>query len=147
MKQSLIAALTLTLGCALAAPALAEAEAGKPLALRGIMQDLGRHMQTASLAIAREDWALVEKTAPLIAEHTQPPVLEKTRIMAFIGTGMGRFKGHDQKTHEAAKAMAQAAANKDGQAVIAAFKDIQIGCLGCHQEFRKPFVEHFYGAR
>jgi cytochrome c556 len=32
-------------------------------------------------------------------------------------------------------------------AVIAAFQSVQTGCYGCHQEFRKPFVEHFYGAR
>lgn len=150
MQPSLFTAFALSLGLTLlvsGAPALAEAEPAKPLALRGIMQDLGRHMQTATLAIAREDWALVEKTAPLIASHPQPPLMEKTRILTFLGTDMGKYKSHDHKTHEAAHALGQAARNQDGVAVIAAFQSIQTGCYGCHREFRKPFVEHFYGVR
>lgn len=149
MKRSLIIVFALSMGLTLlatGAPALAEAEPAQPLALRGIMQDLGRHMQTVTLAIAREDWALVEKTAPLIAEHPQPPLMEKTRILGFVGTDMGKYKNHDRKTHEAAHALAQAAKNKDGMAVIAAFQSVQTGCHGCHREFRTPFVEHFYGA-
>ena len=129
------------------APALAAAEPAQPLAMRGIMQDLGRHMQTVTLAIAREDWALVEKTAPLIASHPQPPLMEKTRILTFVGTDVGKYQSHDHKTHEAAHALGQAARNQDGVAVIAAFQSIQSGCYGCHREFRKPFVEHFYGVR
>ena len=149
MKRSLTIVFALSMGLTLlaaGAPALAEAEPAQPLALRGIMQDLGRHMQTVTLAIAREDWALVEKTAPLIAEHPQPPLMEKTRILRFVGTDMGKYKNHDRKTHEAAHALAQAAKNKDGIAVIAAFQSVQTGCHGCHREFRKPFFEHFYGA-
>ncbi len=146
MHKTLITALTLATGLALAT--LAEAgDSAKPLALKGIMQDLGRHMQTVTDGISREDWALVEKTAPLIAEHPQPPLMEKTRIIGFVGTNMGKFKGHDKKTHEAAHAMGQGAKKQDGQAVIAAFQTLQTSCLDCHREFRKPFVEHFYGAR
>ena len=59
----------------------------------------------------------------------------------------GKYKSHDHKTHEAAHALAQAAKNKDGVATIAAFQSVQAGCYGCHREFRKPFVEHFYGVR
>ena len=150
MKRTPTTVFTLSIGLTLlaaGAPALAAAEPAQPLAMRGIMQDLGRHMQTVTLAIAREDWALVEKTAPLIAQHPQPPLMEKTRILRFVGTDMGKYKSHDHKTHEAAHELAQAAKNKDGMAVIAAFQSVQTGCYGCHQEFRKPFVEHFYGAR
>ncbi len=150
MQPSLFTAFALSLGLTLlvsGAPALAEAEPAKPLALRGIMQDLGRHLQTITLGISREDWALVEKTAPLIAEHPQPPLMEKTRILAFVGTDVARYKSHDHKTHAAAHALGQAAKNQDGVAAIVAFQSIQTGCHGCHREFRKPFVEHFYGAR
>jgi cytochrome c556 len=150
MKRCLTTEFALGMGLSMlvaGAPALAAAEPAQPLAMRGIMQDLGRHMQTVTLAIAREDWALVEKTAPLIAQHPQPPLMEKTRILRFVGTDMGKYKSHDHKTHEAAHELAQAAKNKDGMAVIAAFQSVQTGCYGCHQEFRKPFVEHFYGAR
>lgn len=127
-----------------AAPAWA---AATPLELRKIMQELGRHMQNVAEGIAREDWARVEKVAPLIADHPQPPLAEKARILAFVGADTGRFRNHDRKTHEAAKAMGQAAANQDGHAVIAAFQALQSSCLDCHQAFRKPFVAHFYGTR
>ncbi|MDK6685416.1 cytochrome c, partial [Escherichia coli] len=53
----------------------------------------------------------------------------------------------DAQTHEAALAMKLAAASSDGKAVIQSFAHVQESCLGCHQAFRKPFVEHFYGAR
>jgi cytochrome c556 len=147
MKRSLFTALSMGLTLLASGASAGRSEPAKPLALRGIMQDLGRHMQTVTLAIAREDWALVEKTAPLIASIPQPPLMEKTRILAFVGTDMGKYKSHDHKTHEAAHALGQAARNQDGVAVIAAFQSIQTGCYGCHREFRKPFVEHFYGAR
>ncbi len=35
------------------------------------------------------------------------------------------------------------AARGDGLAVITAFARVQRACLDCHQEFRKPFAEHF----
>jgi cytochrome c556 len=67
------------------------------------------------------------------------------RILSFIGADTGKFKGHDEKTHLAARALEQAAARSDGQAVISSFATLQNSCLACHQSFRKPFVEHFYG--
>ena len=69
------------------------------------------------------------------------------RILAFAGSDTGRFKRFDEKTHQAAKTLEQAAKRGDSQAVIAAFSTLQGNCLACHQNFRKPFVEHFYGQR
>jgi cytochrome c556 len=116
-----------------------------PLALRGIMQALGQHMQTLAGAIAQEDWALVARTAPKVAEHQEPPTFEKIRILSFIGTDISKFKAHDETTHHAAHAMVEAAERQDGTAVIRAFAEIQTGCLGCHQAFRPAFKAHFYG--
>jgi cytochrome c556 len=121
------------------------AQAAEPLALQQVMKDLGKHMQTITDGISREDWALVEKTAPSIAEHPQPPITEKMRIMSFMGSNMGKFKGFDEQTHEAAHDLLHAAQEKDGQKVVAAFQKVQSSCLACHQTFRAPFVEHFYG--
>ncbi len=123
------------------------APSDKQLALRGIMQDLGKNMQVITDGISREDWALVEKTAPLIADHPQPPMSEKARIMGFIGRNMGKFKGYDDVTHETANSLKIAAGKQDGVAVITAFKDLQTACYSCHLDFRKPLVEHFYEKR
>ncbi|MDO9049537.1 MAG: cytochrome c [Methylobacter sp.] len=129
-------------------PALAENATGaRPLELRKIMQELDKNMQIITASIAREDWALVTKIAPRIAEHPQPPLDEKMRILAFIGADAGKFESHDETTHQAARALEQVAERNDGQGVIAAFANLQNSCLACHQSFRKPFVEHFYGQR
>ena len=124
-----------------------DAGKAKPLALRKIMQDLGKNMQVITDGISREDWELVAKIAPLVADHPQPPLGEKMRILSFVGTDAGKFKGYDEKTHQAAQALGQAATRQDGPAVISAFAKLQNSCLACHQGFRKPFLEHFYDKR
>lgn len=136
---------------ALAGSAMAEngvpAEREKPLALRSVMDKLGRDMQAVTGAISKEDWALVATLAPKIASHAEPPLPEKLRILAWLGGDAGKFRGFDGQAHEAATAMGEAAKRSDGQAVIAAFAKVQQSCLGCHQNFRQAFVEHFYGRR
>ncbi|MBL0210822.1 MAG: cytochrome c [Holophagaceae bacterium] len=109
------------------------------------MQDLGKHMQVVTDGISSEDWNLVARIAPVIADHPQPPLTEKMRIMKFVGTNAGKFKSYDEKTHQAAQELGQAATRRDGLAVISAFATLQNNCLACHQGFRKPFKEHFYG--
>jgi len=148
IKAFFAAATTGALLAAIGAQAWAdEAAKAKPLALRTIMQDLGKNMQAATDGISREDWEVVAKAAAAIADHPRPPLGEKMRILGFVGSDAGRFKAYDEKTHQAARGLAQAANQKDGQAVIAAFATLQTGCLTCHQTFRRPFVEHFYGQR
>lgn len=136
---------------ALSVPAVQAAQAGEtepvqPLALQKIMRELGTHMQGVVDSIAREDWPMVEKIAPLIADHPQPPLAEKMRIVAFFGAEMAKFKGYDEQTHASAQALGQAARRGDGAAVIQAFGTLQSHCYACHQTYRKRFAEHFYGA-
>ncbi|MCC7062160.1 MAG: cytochrome c [Planctomycetes bacterium] len=152
MRTLLVAATILVAGFALAAanapaPAETDAQAPKPLALRSIMKELGRNMQVITDGISREDWALIEKTAPRVADHPQPPMSERLRILAFAGTDAGRFKAYDGETNMAAEALAKGARAKDGEVTILAFQKLQSSCFNCHREFRKPFVEHFYGAQ
>lgn len=127
--------------------AAASAGASEPLALQKIMKDLGRDMQAITDGISREDWELVAKTAPLIADHPQPPLGEKMRILSFVGSDVGKYKGHDGRTHDAALALAKAARLKDAPGAIAAFASLQTACHDCHQAFRQPFRAHFYGLR
>lgn len=122
--------------------ASAEAPA-KPMVLRGVMQQLDRDMQAVTAAIAREDWPRVAELAPRIGEHPAPPLGEKLRILAWLGTDAGQFRSFDTGVRETSKAMGDAAARGDGEAVIAGFAKVQQACLGCHQAFRKPFVQHF----
>lgn len=121
--------------------------AGEPLALQKIMQELGQNMQTITDGISREEWQLVAQTAPLIADHPQPPLSEKIRILAFVGKDMAKFKAYDGETHTHAVAVGTAASAGDGVGVIQAFQKLQTSCFNCHSEFRKPFREHFYGTK
>ena len=116
----------------------------EPLELRKIMQELNKNMQGVTDSISREDWGMVGEIAPLIADHPQPPLLEKMRILMFAGTDVGKFKEYDKTTHQAARTLEQAADSGDGKSVISAFAALQNSCLDCHQSFRKAFVEHFY---
>ena len=152
MNTPPVAALSLSIGLALVSAshlvvAETDASAAKPHALRSVMKDLGRNMQIITDGISREDWALIEQAAARVAEHPQPPAFERLRVMAFVGARAGKFKAYDGETHIAAEAVANGARAKDGEATILAFQKLQTGCFNCHREFRKPFVEHFYGAR
>ncbi|HEY0824188.1 MAG TPA: cytochrome c, partial [Ramlibacter sp.] len=142
------AALACAAACATLAaglPAAAQNAPPEPLALRKIMRDLGHDMEAVSGAISREDWTAIAKLAPRIASHPQPPAGEKLRILSFAGSNASAFRAHDQRTHDAALALQEAAARADGKGVIAAFATLQNTCLACHQAFRPSFVEHFYG--
>jgi cytochrome c556 len=121
-----------------------DAEKAKPLALRKIMQEMGKSMQAITDGISREDWEVVARMAPLIAHHPQPPLAEKLRILSFVGSEAGKFKGYDEKISQTAQVLEQAAVHGNGQSVISSFATLQNSCLACHQSFRKPFVEHFY---
>ncbi len=120
-------------------------EPDNPLQLRKIMQEMGRNMQVIVDGISREDWKLVAITAPLIANHPKPPLAERAKIIAFIGTDAPNFKNYDKKTHDTASVLAESAARGDSSAVLAEFSALQQSCLACHQAFRKPVQVHFYG--
>jgi cytochrome c556 len=115
------------------------------LVLRSIMRELDENMREVVGAISRESWDQVAEIAPLIADHPEPPLSEKTRILRFIGTDAARFVGHDRQVHEAAMEMGEKARQEDGEAVIEAFSRVQKHCLDCHREFKEEFRRHFYG--
>lgn len=142
-----LAALGATLLTLVAGPA-AQAQGGsEPMALQTIMKQLDRDLQAVTGAIAVEDWPRVGELAPKIGRHAEPAPAEKLRILGWLGTEAGSFRGFDTQVHDAATGLAQAAARGDGAEVIAAFARVQQACLGCHQAFRQRFVAEFHGRR
>lgn len=140
-------ALSIALATATVKLGAQSVEGAKPMALRTVMERLDRDMQAVTGAISKEEWALVAELAPKIAKHAEPPLSEKMRILTWLGTDAGKFRGFDGQVQNAATGMEDAAKRGDGQAVIAAFSRTQQGCLACHQSFRQSFVEQFYGSR
>ncbi len=117
-----------------------------PLALRKIMQDMDKNMHTMADAISQKDWPLVERIAPLIADHRQPPFIEKMRIMGFVGTSISKYKAYDGSVAEHAQAVGKAAKSNNVQGAELMFRTLQASCDNCHNEFQKPFVAHFYNS-
>lgn len=115
--------------------------------LRAVMDQLGRDMQAAAGAISKEDWAQVRIVSSRIARHSEPSALEKVRILKWMGSDAGKFRAFDAEMKQGANDMAAAAGRSDGPRVIRSFSEVQSACLGCHQQFRAPFVDHFYGRR
>ncbi|HJW44042.1 MAG TPA: hypothetical protein VJ463_06275 [Geothrix sp.] len=115
--------------------------------LREVMAGLGRHMEAITAAISREDWPSVSVGAARIAGHPQPPMSEKMRIMGFAGTRVSQFRTYDSETRRQAQAVGAAADAGDGPGAILAFAKLQESCLGCHQAFRKAYIQHVRGAR
>lgn len=121
------------------------ADQPKPMALRGIMLQLQNDMDAVNGAISQKDWKTVAELAPKIANHAEPPLLEKVRILAWLNIDAPKFRGYDVKAKEEAAAMGEAAKKGDGQAVVADYARIQQSCLECHTQFRQKFIAHFYG--
>lgn len=100
------------------------------------MQEMGRNPPVVTEGIPREDWRRGAETAPLIADHPQPPGREKMRILSFIGSAAATVKSHDRETHAAAQTMREEAAQNDGLAAISAFANVPIRCLAGGEIFR-----------
>ncbi len=142
--------ITIVVACMLAATAVPQVQAdekaeAKPLELRKIMRDLDRHMRGIADAVSRKDWIVIANIAPAIADHPQPSMAERMRILSFMGGDASAFRAYDGKTHHAARALEEAASRGDAPAVISSFAALKDSCAACHQRFQKPFVEHFYG--
>lgn len=140
---SLIAALAIIAVLPAAGMDAHAADKEQPESLRAVMEKLGDDMQAVTGAISGEDWALVAELAPRIGRHPEPPMAQKVRILKWLGTDAGAFRGFDGQVEEAATGMGEAAARGDGEAVIESFANLQRACLGCHQQFRQSFLEHF----
>ncbi len=100
-EQILVLTATSVLSVCICTPALAENTTGvKPLELRKIMQELGKDMRAIIDAISDQVWTLVANIAARVAEHPEPPAIEKVRILTLIGAAAGKFESHDEITHQ-----------------------------------------------
>ncbi len=124
-----------------------DSAATPPLALRKIMQNMDKNMRIMADAISQKGWPLVARIAPLIADHHQPPFIEKMRIMGFVGTSISKYKAYDGSVAEQAQALGKAAKDNDTQETELMFRTLQASCDSCHDAFQKSFVAHFYGKK
>jgi cytochrome c556 len=119
--------------------------AAEEMVLSQVMKEQGKNMQLIAGGIAREDYEQVVKASLAVIDppHPSSTLAEKLRLMGFLGSDIGRFKQLDSDAKERAAALAKAARARNGEATITAFQHLQMSCLACHAEFRKPFQNHF----
>ncbi|HSH30029.1 MAG TPA: cytochrome c [Thiohalobacter sp.] len=115
--------------------------AADPHSLRGIMQELGRQMGTLTQAIMADDRETIVAAAAAIADHPQPPLSERIRILGSLGTAAPAFRQADKDVHDAAIAVKQAAEAGDRDALAAGFHRLTRSCLACHTRFRNEDIK------
>lgn len=104
--------------------------------LRVIMQRLNADMSGISQALWLEDWETMTTKAASIAEHAPIAAEELERIHSVLGDEMHAFEEADEVVHAASVRMNQAASTRDLKQFLAAFIEVQQGCVSCHTSFR-----------
>lgn len=141
-----LASAALLAGCS--APHATHTAAGepKPHGVHRVMEDMNRNLMEIAGKISKEEWDEIARLAPRMTEHVEPPAEQKQAMMKVLGPdGAKGFKQRDQAYHASIDALEKAAKTRNGEAVIAAFGNMQRTCLACHADYRKPLAEHFYG--
>lgn len=134
---------TLAMPSAVQAGQETDATADGP-SLHVIMEQMGDDMQALVASMLDEDWSSVARLALRIADHTEPPLPEKKRILAWLADRAPDFREHDLQVRSAARELAEAAANREDVEVMgAAHARTLQQCLACHARFRQAYVNHF----
>jgi len=145
MLSQLFIRIILTLGISIATFAhAADSQDADSLALRTIMQELARNMQSLNTQMYTEDWKAVADIAQKIATHDEPPIEEKKQILQWLGENAKSFRNHDLEVKAGAQDLSAAARSEDIKGIMTALNRVQGNCLACHQGFRNDFIQHFY---
>ena len=113
--------------------------------LRPLMVDLSLDMERIHQGLWREDYVMIAQGARSIAEHPKISAEQMAAIKKALGSGFKQFFQFDVTVHEAASALANAAADKNLEAVLKHRRQLQQGCIACHAGFREQVREALYG--
>ena len=143
MKSATLVAFLVLLGCTTveqapsAAVQVEETPAqDDPGTLKAIMAGIAADMDSVHAGIWAEDLVQVEGAATSIAGHPHVSADERSRIQQILGADFGDFVAGDKRVHNAAVALAAAAAANDMANVLSALGELESGCVGCHSTFR-----------
>lgn len=113
--------------------------------LRPLMVDLSLDMERIHQGLWREDYVMIAQGARSIAEHPKISSEQMAAIKKALGTDFKQFFQFDVTVHEAASALADAAAGENLEAVLKHRRQLQQGCISCHVGFRAQVREALYG--
>lgn len=108
------------------------------LSILQVMQELEVRMERVHSALWTGDTAALAAAAQAVADHPTAGPAARQRMMAVLGEEAAAFRQHDVRVHDAAAAMAEAAAAGDLDAALARLAEVERGCVACHRQFREP---------
>ncbi len=113
-------------------PAFAE----DPKNFKEVMQRIELDMSKLVGHIMKEEYADIIAVAERVANHEEPPLSHRLRLIAELGTDFPNFKSHDDNVHINSVAMQEAAEKKDIDAVIISYGKTMQSCNSCHKKYR-----------
>jgi len=111
--------------------------ADDPKNFKEVMQRIEVNMSKLVGHIMKEEYADIIKISEHVANHEEPPLSHRLRIIAELGTDFSNFKSHDDDVHINSVAMQEAAEKKDMDAVIASYGKTMQSCNNCHKKYRE----------
>lgn len=108
-----------------------------PKNMKEVMQRISNDMGKLVGHLMKDEFDEVMKYAEKIANHDEPPVSHRMRIIANLGTEFPNFKKHDDDVHISALEMKKAAKNKDIDGVTTYYGKVMTSCNNCHKAYRK----------
>lgn len=102
-----------------------------------VMQRIALNMSKLIDPIMKSDFAEIDAIAEHVANHDEPPLTHRMRIIAELGLDFTDFKKYDDDVHMSSVAMQTAAKNKDIEAVIINYGKTMQNCNNCHKKYRE----------
>lgn len=137
LSLALLTSAATLIACSRRSPAAAASDASAaPGDLKTIMVGLGQQLNALHDALWREDLGAVGAAATAVAQHPKVSPEERGRIQRALGDDFPRFAAADGRVHDAAVAVADAAAAKDLDGVVGRLGTLEAGCVACHTQFR-----------
>lgn len=117
------------------------AEPASDGSLKQIMQQLGQDYSRLNQAILVENFDAAANFAHAIAYHEKPSLGQRMKILRELGSEMPEFKSADDKVHELAIKIEEAAKAKDVPLLIQHQSQMLSACMGCHTSYRSKIVD------
>lgn len=109
--------------------------------LKSVMQQLGKDYAALNQAILTDNFDNAKKAAHKIANHEKPSMSQKMKIMAGLRTEMPAFKKADDKVHDIAVEIEEAANSKNMPLLIKRQSKMLSACMACHTSYRNRVIQ------
>jgi len=112
-------------------------EAPDPTKLKYIMQEMIVNTQLLTKGIFYEDYQQIMQAAKNIADHPEPGLTSKVKLMNYMGKEMVEFKKLDTFVHDTAIKISNAAQQKNMPEIITEYHTLIDGCQSCHTNYKQ----------